>query len=48
MTSAEFDRRQFKKQSELLKEIEPKTQKEKDLWNLKWMRYSIHHGSPYY
>ena len=48
MTSVEFDQRQFKKQTELLEGAEPKTQKEKDLWNLKWMRYSIHHGSPYY
>ena len=48
MTSAEFDQKQFEKQSELLKAPKPKTRKEKDIWNLKWIRASIRYGSRYY
>ena len=43
--SIEFDRKQVEKQTELLRGPEPKTQKEKDIWNLKYMRYSIKFGS---
>lgn len=41
----EFDRKQLEKQSELIVGPEPKTQKEKDIWNLKYLRYSIKYGS---
>lgn len=41
----EFDRKQREKLLELLHESEPKTQKERDIWNLKYMRYSIPYGS---
>ena len=41
----EFDRKQLEKQSELLVGPEPKTQREKDIWNLKHLRYSIKYGS---
>lgn len=44
MTKKDFDKRQLKLQRELLKET-PSTQIEKDIWNLKWIRYSIKHGS---
>lgn len=43
--SIEFDQKQLAKQSELLNEPEPKTEKEKDIWNLKYLRYSIMYGS---
>lgn len=43
--SIEFDRKQWQKQSELLNGPEPKTQKEKDIWNLKYLQYSIKYGS---
>lgn len=45
MNRIDFDRKQVEKQGELLKGPEPKTQKEKDLFNLKWLRYSIRYGS---
>lgn len=41
----EFDQKQSEKQSELFVEPEPKNQKEKDIWNLKYLRYSIKYGS---
>lgn len=44
----EFDRKQLEKQSELIVGPEPKTQKEKDIWNLKYLRYSIKYGSIHY
>ena len=43
--SIEFDNKQFVKQSELIVGPEPKTQREKDNWNLKYLRYSIKYGS---
>lgn len=43
--SIEFDDKQFVKQSELIIGSEPKTQREKDIWNLKYLRYSIKYGS---
>lgn len=43
--SIEFNNKQLVKQSELLVGPEPKTQKEKDIWNLKYLRYSIKYGS---
>lgn len=41
----EFDRKQNKNMHELLLGPEPTTQKEKDIWNLKFLRYSIRYGS---
>lgn len=43
--SIEFDRKQLQKQSELLRGPEPKTERGKDIWNLKYLRYSIRYGS---
>lgn len=43
--SIEFDRKQLEKQTALLYSPEPVTQKEKDIWNLKYLRYSIKYGS---
>lgn len=43
--SYEFNQKQFEKFNELLRYPKPKTQKEKDIWNLKYMRYSIKFGS---
>lgn len=48
MTGTEFNKKQLEKMTELLHHSEPKTQKEKDIYNLKYMRYSIKFGSPYY
>lgn len=44
-TGIDFDRKQFQKQLELINSPEPKTNKEKDIWNLKYLRYSIKYGS---
>lgn len=44
-TGIDFDRKQFQKQLELINSPEPKTKKEKDIWNLKYLRYSIKYGS---
>lgn len=44
----EFDRKQLEKQSELIVGPEPKTKREKDIWNLKYLRYSIKYGSIQY
>lgn len=41
----DFNMKQLEKATELLKSPKPKTQKEKDIWNLKYMRYSIKFGS---
>lgn len=43
--SFEFDNRQYEKQNSLLCSPPPVTQKEKDIWNLKFLRYSILYGS---
>lgn len=47
--SIEFDKKQNEKRSELIDKIfdksEPETQLEKDIFNLKYMRYSIRYGS---
>lgn len=48
MTKRDFDRKQLDKQIELLKQPEPETQLEKDIYNLKYIRYSIRHGSRWY
>lgn len=48
MTSTEFNKKQSEKMTELLYGPDPKTQKEKDIYNLKYMRYSIKFGSHYY
>lgn len=42
---ANFSLRQNEKMTELLRGPEPKTRKEKDLWNLRYLRYSIKYGS---
>lgn len=44
----EFNRKQLDKRGKLLVGPEPKTQEEKDIWNLKYMRYGIGFGSFYY
>ena len=41
----EFDRKQLEKQFKLIVGPEPKTRREKDIWNLKYLRYSIKYGS---
>lgn len=41
----EFDRKQLNKLSDLVLGPKPKTQKDKDIFNLKHMRYSIMFGS---
>lgn len=46
--SVEFNQKQMKKQSELIHGSQPKTQREKDIWNLKYARYSIKYGSYFY
>ena len=46
MTKQEFNMKQHEKQGELLKQPEPKTPTEKDIHDLKYMRYSIKHGIP--
>lgn len=43
--SIDFNRKQLQKQSELLRGPAPKTDREKDIWNLKYLRYSIQYGS---
>ena len=45
MKRDEFNRKQLERQIELLKGPDPKTQKEKDIWLLKYQRYSIRFGS---
>lgn len=46
--SEEFNKKQNEKQGELFRGPEPKTKREKDILNLKYMRYSIRFGSAYY
>lgn len=41
----EFNKKQLEKLTELLRGPKPKTQKEKDILNLKCMRYDIKFGS---
>lgn len=48
MTAGEFNKRQLQKSIALLLEEEPKTQRERDIFNLKQIRYSIRHGSDWY
>ncbi len=48
MTPDEFDKKQLENMNELLYGPQPKSQKEKDIYNLKYMRYSIKSGSSYY
>lgn len=45
MTKQEFNKKQLENMTKLLEGPEPKTQIERDIWNLKYMRYSIKHGS---
>lgn len=42
--SIEFNRKQRQKKLELLSGPKPKTEREKDIWNLKYLRYSIQYG----
>lgn len=48
MTPIEFNRKQVEKQNELLWGPAPITREERDIWNLKYLRYSIRHGSRSY
>ena len=48
MTPIEFDRKQVEKQGKLLYGPLPTTKEEKDIWNLKYLRYSIRYGSRNY
>lgn len=48
MTAGEFNKRQLQKSIALLLEEEPKTQRERDIFNLKQIRYSIRHGNDWY
>ena len=48
MNEKEFNKKQLEKMSELLYGPEPETQREQDIYNLKYMRYSIKFGSPYF
>jgi hypothetical protein len=51
LTEREYNRRYFQRQSELIDAAignPPKTQAEKDLFNLKYMLCNIKHGSRYY
>lgn len=43
--ASEFNKKQIERQLELAKGPKPKTQKEKDIWNLKYLMYSINYGS---
>ena len=43
-----FNRKQLEKQIELSKGPQPTTEREKDIYNLKELRYSIRFGSFYY
>lgn len=45
MTAHEFKMKQLENMNELLKQPKPKTQIEKDIFNLKFVRYGIRHGS---
>lgn len=45
MTKQEFNKKQNENMKNLKTSSNPKTQIEKDIWNLKYMRYSIKHGS---
>ena len=48
MTPIEFNRNQVEKQDELLYGPAPTTREEQDIWNLKYLRYSIRYGSRSY
>lgn len=45
MTKQEFNKKQLENLGKVIYGPTPKTQKEKDIFNLKCMRYSIRHGS---
>ena len=47
MTDREWMLKNIEARNELLKH-EPKTRKEKDIWNLKWILTSIEQGSLWY
>lgn len=48
MTAGEFNRKQCQNSIALLLEEKPKTQRERDIFNLKQIRYSIKYGSSWY
>lgn len=48
MTAGEFNKKQFQNSIALLLGEKPKTQRERDIFNLKQIRYSIRHGSDWY
>lgn len=48
MTVEEFNKKQIQNMIAVLLEEEPKTQRERDIFNLKQIRYSIKYGSPWY
>lgn len=45
MNKQEFNKKQLTQLSNLCKEDKPRNQKEKDLWNLRYLRYSVLCGS---
>lgn len=48
MTAGEFNKKQLQNSIALLRGNEPKTQRERDIFNLKQIRYSIKYGSLWY
>lgn len=48
MTRAEFNKKQLDSMNALIHGPEPKTQIEKDIFNLKYIRYSIGYASCWY
>lgn len=48
MTVAEFNKKQLENMLALLHSDQPENQTERDIYNLKYIRYSIRHGSPWY
>lgn len=48
MTAGEFNKKQLQNSIDLILEEEPKTQRERDIFNLKQIRYSIKYGSLWY
>lgn len=48
MTAAEFNKKQFDSLMELIRNPEPTNGIEKDIFNLKYIRYSINYECPWY
>lgn len=48
MTAGEFNKKQLHNSIALFRGNKPKTQRERDIFNLKQIRYSIRHGSLWY